>query len=607
MDIFERIKSEVSIEELLTRMWIKYNNKKSIYEDWKFSDSYNFCINKNIVTNHNPAKEYRAVWNPLNFYIQKTWSEIKEALNYFEKEFWILQDKQEVLKPIEPIHVVTDIQRLVSYLYLRWIEYWRLPEWFVQLIKGKVYWNNAPKWEVLCMQCPMFNDKFVNVWFQSRSLIWKWFNTNGNDWYFLNFDSNIHNEYLFIVEWMSDFLSLRQYTQQVIWFKSSSTPLSDWMISFLSKFTKIYLLFDNDAAWQKAKDKFKESIDANIYELEEQEDINELTKDFRDEIIESIKASAIKTQHKAFQHISYKEWLDMWMEELLNRTKDSVMSYWFDKFDNNLWFILPWQLIVVWWITWVWKSTLVNQIANNVARQWFMVCRYSLEDRLQENRINDLYYQVCYLRGNRWSSIPEHHLFEANMCSEQDYPWITQDIKQAAHNLTNFNKNILDLFHSKMLWILELEKLFKDVVINRKVKLVVIDHLHYVKFDKMDRHDLAIENFMHQLNDLLRKYNVACILVSHYKKLQKDEEPDNNSFKDWAAIAQVANKVIHINKDKHETNIEEWWSKSVQYIITKNRGKSWTWVIMWRFENGRILLAESQLAKERRLAKRSWF
>jgi hypothetical protein len=61
--------------------------------------------------------------------------------------------------------------------------------------------------------------------------------------------------------------------------------------------------------------------------------------------------------------------------------------------------------------------------------------------------------------------------------------------------------------------------------------------LHYVKFDKNDRHDLAIETFMHQLNDLLRRYNVTCILVSHYRKLNKDknnqeQDPDNDSFKD---------------------------------------------------------------------------
>jgi hypothetical protein len=63
---------------------------------------------------------------------------------------------------------------------------------------------------------------------------------------------------------------------------------------------------------------------------------------------------------------------------------------------------------------------------------------------------------------------------------------------------------------------------------------------------------------MHQLNDLLRRYKVSCILVSHYRKGTKDrdnkeQDPDNDSFKDGAAIAQVANKVIHIARDNTET------------------------------------------------------
>jgi hypothetical protein len=58
---------------------------------------------------------------------------------------------------------------------------------------------------------------------------------------------------------------------------------------------------------------------------------------------------------------------------------------------------------------------------------------------------------------------------------------------------------------------------------------------------------------MHQLNDLIRKYKVSCLLVSHYRKLGKDDEPDNDSFKDGAAIAQVANKVIHIDRDRSDT------------------------------------------------------
>ncbi|MBT4080080.1 MAG: hypothetical protein HOE82_05650 [Gammaproteobacteria bacterium] len=50
------------------------------------------------------------------------------------------------------------------------------------------------------------------------------------------------------------------------------------MVAFINKFSKIYLLFDNDAAGKKCKEVFKESIEADIYEIEEEEDMNELGK-----------------------------------------------------------------------------------------------------------------------------------------------------------------------------------------------------------------------------------------------------------------------------------------------------------------------------------------
>ena len=614
MDIFETIKSKIQIQDLLDRMWIKYNNSKRIYDEWKYSDSYNFSVKDNIVKNHNPAKDYRAEWNPYNFYVTKTWCDTKSALEFFEKEFWIVADKDfKPDKKIEPFVVITDKQRLVSYLYLRWIDYSRLPEWYLNLTCEKVYWKNAPQWDVLCMQAPMYDEKMTITWYQSRSLIWKWFKSNWNDWYFMHFTPNIKQDFIFIVEWLSDFLSLRQFTEQVIWFKSASTPPSDWIIAFINKFKKVYLLFDNDKAGKEAKEKFKEKIDANVYEIDEADDINDIVKDSWEDILELIPWASKQTMQKAFQHISYAEWLKMWLDELLARQKASVISYWFQKFDECLWYMLPWQLIVIWWVAWVGKSTIVNQIANNVARQWFMVCRYSLEDRLQENRINELYYQVVYLRTNRWQSYPPHYIFEANLATEQEYPWIQQDIQQAAVNLWNYNKNVIDLFHNRMIGITELENLFKDVVINKWVKLVVIDHLHYVKFDKNDRHDLAIETFMHQLNDLLRRYNVTCILVSHYRKLNKDknnqeQDPDNDSFKDWAAIAQVANKVIHIARDLTETQEwKEWDWRAIRYIVTKNRWKSRLWTISAMFINWRINMAESSLSRERRPVRKTWY
>lgn len=602
----EKIKA-LPIEEVLNKLWIKYNRSKMLYDihKWKYSDSYIYSIKENIVTNFNQSCEYRPHGNPLNFFIQYTGKTIPEAIEWFAKEFNLQIEKQK--KPIEEVIEYTDEDRLSSYLYLRWINNKALPEWLVTLTKSRTFGKDSPQWETYCLSILMRDVKWSKTGYQYRSLIWKGFHTNGSDGLFWSFTKDLKKDYIFLVEWASDFLTLRQYTEQVVGMKSANAKPDEDTIAFLNKFSKIYLLFDNDAAGKKCKEDFRESIESDIYEIEEEEDINELGKQLWDWLVDAIIAWSVQTKERTFALIDYSEWLDKWYKELDERTEASVMSRWFEKFDNHMWYILPWQLTVIWWVTWVGKSTIVNQIANNVARQWFKVARYSLEDRLEENRINDIYYEVNNIRTKRKESMPTHSKFEAKLFNEDDYPWILLDIQTAIKNLKNYNKGIIDLAHKKMVDIHELENLFKDVVMNKWVSLVMIDHLHYVKFEKNERHDLAIENFMHQLNDLLRKFNVACILVSHYRKLQKDEEPDNNSFKDGAAIAQVANKVIHITKDVDEINDEAWEWKSVKYIVTKNRGKSWLWVIFGRFYNGRIIMWESSLSKTRRERKRLWF
>lgn len=633
MTVFDRIKYQVDIASLLEALWIKTNTKKWLWDarENKFTDSWHYNnTTLNMVTNENKAKDYRAEWNPVDFYIRHTGHTEKEALEFFEKNFNIRQDdpmsQNFTPTPREPekraiinIPTIPENQPMIDYLKNRHIDYNKLPPGLVTMVSWQTYGKDAPKGYTNCMQCAMWDWK-ERVWYQLRSLVWKGFYTNGNDWVFMQFDKNLKQDYIMLVEWLSDFLSLRQYTQQVMGFKSSKTPPTVELIAFINKFKKVYLLFDNDAAWQAAKEKFKEQIDANIYELDVNEDMNELAEQLGDNMVDMIIWAADQTQGKTFEHIWYDEWLDMWFAELRARTKASVISYWFEKFDKNLWYLLPGQLIVIGWVAWVGKSTLVNQIANNVARQWFWVARYSLEDRLEENRINDIFYRVNSIRTQRKDQMCTHSEFEANMFSEEEYPWINQDINQAVEDLKKFNKWIIDLSHKKMVWIEQLENLFKDVVINKWVKVVIIDHLHYVKFEKNQRHDLAIEEFMHQLNDLLRTYKVTCILVSHYRKLNKDKDwvqadPDNDSFKDGAAIAQVANKVIHIAKwfDKMDASMEDFWDEDddgkwrvIRYIVTKNRGKSWLGTMPARFDNWRIFMTESKLSKERRLTKKMW-
>lgn len=155
-------------------------------------------------------------------------------------------------------------------------------------------------------------------------------------------------------------------------------------------------------------------------------------------------------------------------------------------------------------------------------------------------------------------------------------------LDQAKKNLIRKNKNILEIKKNteSRINIDKLEFLVKDLV-EMWAKLVVIDHLNEFEltWDK-DRNDLKIEEVMYKLKDIWRRYNIAIILIAHYKKLWKDTKPNDESFKDSIAIAQVANKVIHIYRDKLAW--EDWIT---EVIITKNRDNPrWTWVLELNYD-----------------------
>ena len=284
-----------------------------------------------------------------------------------------------------------------------------------------------------------------------------------------------------------------------------------------------------------------------------------------------------KESESDFEIVSYEENLDEWIIELMNTKPEDAMSWWYESFDNKLWYILPWQLILVWWVTWSWKSTLTNQICQNISNQWIKVWKFTLEDRHQDRKKQELYYEVWKIRKKTWYKNYPMNEFMINNCEVDETV-----LETAKKNLIRKNKNILEIKKNteKRLNIDRLEFLVKDLV-EMWAKLVVIDHLNEFEltWDK-DRNDLKIEEVMYKLKDIWRRYNIAIILIAHYKKLWKDTKPNDESFKDSIAIAQVANKVIHIYRDKLAW--EEWIT---EVIITKNRDNPrWTWVLELNYD-----------------------
>ena len=300
--------------------------------------------------------------------------------------------------------------------------------------------------------------------------------------------------------------------------------------------------------------------------MKELENIEELKK---------LKQEVSLLDSREIKEISYSDTMDMALNELKSLDIDSIPSWGFEDFDNTFGLLMRWQVYVIWWITGTGKSTFLNQICQNISSQWFKVSLYTLEDRIETIRQNDLYFHVNRIR-KEFSQPP--------LVKWEFMAWVhknTPELPQAERELKEKNRNLNMLKHNWKVTIKIIEEMIKEAYKNWS-KVIALDHLHY--FDTSDnvtsdRHDLVIKDIMHRINALARELNICIILVAHYKKLAKGEKPTLNDFSGSISIAQVANGIIHLYRNKQD----DFQSNVTEFIIDKNRDMWITKTIQWTF------------------------
>ena len=250
-----------------------------------------------------------------------------------------------------------------------------------------------------------------------------------------------------------------------------------------------------------------------------------------------------------FKHITYEDKIRKSMDELFETNPTKVIKFWWNTWDNVLWWIYWGKIYAIWWWTWEWKSTWINQLAMNLSKQWVKLTKYSLEDRLEDIWKEELFYTVNRIRKSQKLSMYSWIKFVNNEYWYEKWTYYDPSFKDYVEKAFNYLKKlkITELEKQKQVSITDLVKLMEEEA-EKWTKVFFIDHLHYFKMNWEWRTDLEIQNIMHDINEVARKYNVAVFLIAHYKKLNWTD-PDNDSFKDASAIKQVANIIIHIVRD----------------------------------------------------------
>lgn len=602
LDIKEQLNT-IPFEQILNHLWIKTFNKwiwlKGLYEWQKRTDGWVLDEKANLI---NDFTWKRAKWDVISFLWQYLRLDFKEVLEYWERNLGLVDYSKTQKKDFAPTKPLTqeyynkiDVkskffwlktleEKQIEYLKSRGIDY--------EKVKDVVKNNN---W----ISCALYNEKWQIISINTRSIEEKRFTilawTQSKWVYMWKIDTNIKK--IYVVEWMFDFLSLRQYKNNVIGLKS----VNDWIevvVEFFNKWYEIVLIPDTDEAWKQVLEKLNNIkytwFDLSKYEVK---DINEflVESEYWEWVIQIIEDEKQKWWYQEeFEIVNYADTLQDWLNELENTNPNNAIHWGYEQLDNKIWYIFPWELILVWWTTWTWKSTFVWEIAKNISKQGNKVLKFTLEDRLEDNKKRDLYNQINKQRILDWLNRYPYNAFMSNDIKSQT---LEDEKRKAINILSKDNKNIYEIkrYNEKQIDIANLEIVIKKWV-EMWCKLIVLDHLQEfkVEWDK-ERQDLKIEEMMYKIKNLTRKYRIAIILIAHFKKVTW--KPDENSFKDSIAITQVANKVLILHRDKLEVS---WIT---ELMIYKNREKpDWTWVIEMSFDFTELKYtnkkSEKQLKKE---------
>ncbi len=230
-----------------------------------------------------------------------------------------------------------------------------------------------------------------------------------------------------------------------------------------------------------------------------------------------------------FQVSSMLDHIEEAEERYKNRDKVQGLHSGFPSIDKLTMGLVEGELIIIAGPTSKGKTLLAMHISNNVAKEGHRVLFVTLEMTKAE-----LTSRYMYVNGgadtNDFTTVAANTVFQEN--DELDWKDIDGLIQNA--------KELLD------------------------VDLVVIDHLHYFARDLKNAAEELGQITMRFKKNAIR-HKLPIILISHIKKLGKDEDLSLEALRGSSLIGQDADIVLMVNRDA-ETN-------QMGVLIDKNRNR----------------------------------
>lgn len=352
----------IPIKDVMDRLGIRYFSKTwyeyGIYDRWEKTSGRSFNTEKNIVHDFSNGRAEGDVFGFVKSHLSMTES---ETFKRFEDQFGIAEKK----KVIDIWYTLPDLNNeQVDYLKKRGVKY----EYVKSIVKNY-------QWGICCLirdeTWPIggnartlrqeHDKRFIGIAGYSTKWIYKsWIDDS--------------KSYVIVVEWLIDFLTLRQFDTNVVWLKSADC----WQdqIKELAKKYDVIVCNDNDQAGQKILDNLKginyKRFDVSKYG--DYKDINDLHKDLlSDEIIKKILENAqwFLPIHSSFQKLQ-------WVIDIMKKNWQLWEDWPYQFMKMHQWFI-KWKVYTIGAYSNTWKSKFSYSIAQRLLKQWKTIFFINLE------------------------------------------------------------------------------------------------------------------------------------------------------------------------------------------------------------------------------------
>ncbi len=389
---------DIPILDVVEMTWLqtfkKWSNEYWIYE-WNTKTDWRW-----IATDKNIVKDFvwkgRAEW--WSFWFVKSYMNISDHDTFlrFEEKFPSYKpEKISALSIWNDLHDLND--KCKEYLKSRWIEYEKvsdLVKWYNGTIACMVYNWWIPSW---------INARTLHTDHKKRFTAYPWLPTNWLYQWKLDKSKN----YLYVVEWLIDFLTLRQYETNVVWLKSAESWVED--VIRLARDYRIICIFDNDEAWKQTREKlssikyryFNRNADPSIADMKDVNDLHQMWWEFTIPYIEDNLLSdtpILKTIEKFRER-----------QKILKERWKLGIDWPYQIYEETSW-VVAWKVYTIWAFSNTGKSKFAYANATRFLKQWYKVLYVSVEES-EEDMFWNILATMCETNINRlWDiQINEKH------------------------------------------------------------------------------------------------------------------------------------------------------------------------------------------------------